>query len=64
VIGERFRQIVTNEPEPAENFDVHGHQHHPTADDPHKLADTLLDVLPVLHGEHCHRGVDRLIAKG
>jgi hypothetical protein len=64
VSGEDLGQVVADKPELAERPDVHRCQQHTPTGDAQQLAESLVEVVPVLEAEHRHRGVDRLILEG
>ena len=61
--GQRLGQIIADEPLLGNDLDVHRHDDHGVPSDPEQLADSLLDVVPVMQRQYRHRRIDRPIAE-
>jgi hypothetical protein len=54
---------VVGEPEADDRLRVEGQDHHRSARDPAQLAEALLRIRPLVHGQHGHGRVDRAIVE-
>jgi hypothetical protein len=63
VNGQRLRQVIADDPLLGDDLDVHRYDDDGLTSDPEQLADSLLDVVPVMQRQHRHRRIDRPIAE-